>query len=79
MVIAFLNLYPEPYHLVLKTASAGHSIEISFDFKGSFSLHTPLPHSRSWNPHWFRKEFYRLQERNCQKELSPKEKRTTTL
>lgn len=42
MVIAFLNLHTEPHHFFLKTASWGHSIETSFDFKGRF-LFCPLP------------------------------------
>lgn len=36
-MIAFLNLHTEPHHSLLKTASSGHSIEVLFDFKGSFS------------------------------------------
>lgn len=36
VMIAFLNHQTEPHHLLLKTASSGHSIEILFDFKGSF-------------------------------------------
>lgn len=36
VMIAFLNLHTEPHHLLLKTASSGHSIEIVFDSKGSF-------------------------------------------
>lgn len=47
-MIAFLNLPTEPHHFLLKIASSGHSIEISFDFKDSFSqssvlLLLPLP------------------------------------
>lgn len=48
VMIAFLNLHTEPHHLLLKTASSGHSIEILFDSKGSFLqlsllLLLPLP------------------------------------
>lgn len=37
VMIVFLNLHTEPYQLPLKTASSGHSIEIVFYSKGSFS------------------------------------------
>lgn len=37
VMIAFLNLHTKPHHLLLKTASSGHSTEI-FYFKDSISL-----------------------------------------
>lgn len=63
VVIAFLNLHAEPHHSFLKTASSGHAIEISFDFKGSFSL-CPLPVMANLRTLiWLRKELDPLPER----------------
>lgn len=84
-MIAFLNIHTEPRHLLLKTAGSGHSTEISFVFKGSFSqfsfllLHSPppplpQPSHGSEDAHWLGKELCPLPEKNEGKNSTFKKK-----
>lgn len=80
VMIAFLNLHTEPHHLLLQTASSGHSIEILFDCKSSFHRlipSSPSPLSKSENAHWLGKELCPLPEKNEGKNSTWKKKTTS--